>query len=70
MTEPAISGVLLALFSAAMLAVGFITGKMPFNYVSLDTARSSAPFTFWAFVVSWALFAILGIAIAFKYWGL
>jgi len=69
MPEPAISGVLLTLFSAGVLAVGFFTGKKPFNYISLDTARNSAPFTFWAFAVSWSLFAILGIAIAFRHWG-
>jgi hypothetical protein len=68
MTEAAISGVLLTLFSVGVLSIGFATGKMPCNYTSLDTARYSAPTTFWAFAGSWMLFAILGAAIAFKYW--
>lgn len=68
MTEPAISGVLMALLSIVVLGAGFLTGKMPFNYIALDTARDSAPATFWAFAGSWALFGVLGVAIAFKHW--
>lgn len=67
MTEAAISGMLMILLSAGVLGVGFATGKMPFNYISLDTARNSAPTTFWAFAASWTLFAILGVAIALKH---
>ncbi|OAN66660.1 hypothetical protein A7X12_11125 [Sphingomonas sp. TDK1] len=69
MNEAAVSGILLTLISAVVLAVGFATGKMPFNYRSLDTGRYTAPATFWAFAGSWTLFAIAGIAIAVRHWG-
>ena len=67
--ELAMSGVLLALISAGVLAFGFSTGEMPFNYKALDTGRETAPITFWAFASSWASFAVIGIAIAFRHWG-
>ena len=69
MNELAMSGLLLTLISAGVLALGFTTGEMPFNYKALDTGRKTAPFTFWAFAISWASFAILGIAIALRHWG-
>lgn len=68
MTELAVSGVLLILISAGVLAVGFATGEMPINFNALDTNRETAPVTFWALASSWVVFAILGVAIAFRHW--
>lgn len=64
MSEAAVSGIFLTLISAVVLGIGFATGEMPFNYKSLNTARDTAPATFWAFAGWWALLAIGGIAVA------
>ncbi|MBB5697195.1 hypothetical protein [Sphingomonas yantingensis] len=68
MNEAAVSGILLTLASAIALVIGFATGKMPFNYKSLNTNRDAAPAIFWAFAGSWTLFAIAGIAITVRHW--
>lgn len=68
MNELAISGIALAVIAAGALAVGFATGEMPFNYKALDTGRATAPITFWGFAASWALFIVLGTAIALRHW--
>lgn len=68
MTELAASGVALFLICAVAVMSGFITSEMPFNYKALDTKRETAPFTFWAFAISWITFAGLGLAIAFRHW--
>lgn len=69
MTELVISGTVLFLTSAVVLSVGFVSGEMPFNYNALDTSRETAPITFWAFGISWMVFAALGIAITIRHWG-
>ena len=68
MNEAAASGILLTFISAIVLGTGFATGAMPFNYKALDTSREASPTTFWAFAASWALFGVLGIAIAVRHW--
>lgn len=69
MIELALCGVILAVISAVVLAIGFVTGAIPINYKSLNTNRETAPVTFWALAASWAAFGILGIAIALRHWG-
>jgi hypothetical protein len=69
MTEAVISGALLFLISTAVLTAGLATGEMPFNYKALDTNRITAPATFWAFVASWTVFAVLGLTISVRHWG-
>jgi hypothetical protein len=69
MTEPALSGVLLFLIASGVLVAGLAMGEMPTNYIALNTKRETAPVTFWALASAWALFAVLGVAIAIRHWG-
>jgi hypothetical protein len=58
-------GVLLFVLFGALLTAGLVTGEMPINYAkTLNTRRASNPAMFWAIATSFALIALLGLAIA------
>lgn len=69
MNEANATGILLTVISVAVLAIGFATGVMPFNYIALDTSREKSPAIFWGFAAFWTLFSFLGIAIALRHFG-
>ena len=68
MSELAICGGLLLLISVGMLAAGIASGEMPFNHSALDTTRETNPAAFWGLAGSFAVFAVLGIAIVIRHW--